>query len=81
MPFVDAYLGLGSRYSYLASTRLEAIAAETGATITWIPIASPDLFANGRNPFAGAPVSGQYDWTYRKADAQAWADYYGVPFR
>ena len=28
---VTAFLGLGSRYSYLASTQLDAIAAETGA--------------------------------------------------
>src|SRR2546423_11584653 len=78
---VDAYLGLGSRYSYLASTQLDRIAAETGAAIMWIPIASPELFEAGRNPFEGVPVSGQYEFYYRKADSVAWADYYHVPFR
>jgi 2-hydroxychromene-2-carboxylate isomerase len=78
---VDAYLGLGSRYSYLASTQLDRIAAETGATFTWIPIVSPDLYPTGRNPFEGPPVSGQYDWNYRKQDARAWAEFYRVPFR
>src|SRR5439155_22037612 len=24
---------------------------------------------------------GQYDWTYRRYDAECWADYYGIPFR
>jgi 2-hydroxychromene-2-carboxylate isomerase len=81
MPVVDAYLGLGSRYSYLASTQLDRIAQETGATFNWIPIVSEDLFAPKRNPFAGEPVSGQYEWFYRRQDAEAWADYYGVPFR
>ena len=81
MSVVDAYLGLGSRYSYLASTQLDRIARETGATFNWIPVASPDLFAPERNPFEGAPVSGQYEWFYRKQDAETWADYYGVPFR
>jgi len=78
---VDAYLGIGSRYSYLASTQLDRIAAETGATFNWIAVASPDLFAPGTDPFAGQAISGQYDWGYRQADAEAWADYYGVPFR
>jgi 2-hydroxychromene-2-carboxylate isomerase len=81
MPVVDAYLGLGSRYSYLASTQLDRIAQETGASFNWIPIVSEDLFAPARNPFEGAPVSGQYEWFYRRQDAEAWADYYQVPFR
>ncbi len=27
------------------------------------------------------PVSGQYEWPYRRLDAEAWAEYYGVPYR
>src|SRR6266508_4012108 len=80
-PVVDAYLGLGSRYSYLASTQLERIAADTGFAFNWIPLVSADLFAPGRNPFEGPPVSPQYDMRYREADARAWAEYYVVPFR
>ena len=78
---VDAYLGLGSRYSYLASTQLDRIAAETGATINWIPIFGEELRPPDRDPFKGAPISGQYDWNYRKQDARAWAAFYRVPFR
>src|SRR5438105_13749609 len=81
MAIVDAYLGLGSRYSYLASTQLDRISLETGATINWIPIASGDLFAPERNPFAGQAISGQYEWFYRRQDAEAWAEYYRVPYR
>jgi 2-hydroxychromene-2-carboxylate isomerase len=80
-PVVDAYLGLGSRYSYLASTQLDRIAADAGVTFNWIPIVSADLYAAGRNPFQGPPVSPQYDMRYREADARAWAEYYVVPFR
>jgi 2-hydroxychromene-2-carboxylate isomerase len=80
-PAVDAYLGLGSRYSYLASTQLDRISADTGAAINWIPIFSEELRAPDRDPFKGPPISGQYDWFYRRQDAEAWADYYGVPFR
>ena len=81
MAVVDAYLGLGSRYSYLASTQLDRLAQETGATINWIPIFSEELRPPDRDPFKGPPISGQYDWFYRRQDAEAWADYYGVPFR
>ena len=81
MAVVDAYLGLGSRYSYLASTQLDRLAEETGATINWIPIFSEELRPPDRDPFKGPPISGQYDWFYRRQDAEAWADFYGVPFR
>ncbi len=79
---VDFYYGLGSRYSYLASTRLERIAAETGCRFEWHPVASSALMRlRGGRPFHGAPVSGQYEWPYRQIDAEAWAEYYGVPYR
>ena len=81
MPVVDAYLGLGSRYSYLASTQLDRLAEETGASFNWIPIFSEELRAPDRDPFKGPPISGQYEWFYRRQDAEAWADFYGVPFR
>jgi 2-hydroxychromene-2-carboxylate isomerase len=81
MPVVDAYLGLGSRYSYLASTQLDRIAEETGASFNWIPIFSEELRPPDRDPFKGPPISGQYEWFYRRQDAEAWADYYQVPFR
>jgi 2-hydroxychromene-2-carboxylate isomerase len=78
---VDAYLGLGSRYSYLAFTQLGRIAAETGCRFELIPISSAELMAlRPASPFAGAPVSGQYDWDYRRRDAELWAEHYGVPF-
>jgi 2-hydroxychromene-2-carboxylate isomerase len=81
-PAVDFYYGIGSRYSYLASTQLERLAAETGGEIRWRPLYSGDLFAaRGVDPCAGTPVSGQYEWDYRKRDAERWAAYYGVPYR
>jgi 2-hydroxychromene-2-carboxylate isomerase len=78
---VDAYLGLGSRYSYLAFTQLPRIAAETGCRFNLLPISSVELIAlRGPSPFSGAPVSGQYDWGYRQRDAELWAEHYGVPY-
>jgi 2-hydroxychromene-2-carboxylate isomerase len=79
---VDFYYGLGSRYAYLASTQIERIAAETGCRFAWHPISSGALMRlRGGRPFRGEPVSGQYEWPYRRHDAEAWAEYYGVPYR
>ena len=79
---VDFYLGLGSRYSYLAATQIERIEAAHGCRFAWKPIASGRLMdRRGANPFHMSPVSGQYEWAYREYDAKCWAAYYGVPFR
>lgn len=49
--------------------------------MNWCPINSRALIAcRGRDPFEGAPVSGQYDWEYRKRDAARWAAFYEIPF-
>ncbi len=81
-PAVDFYYGLGSRYSYLASTQIARLEADTGCRVRWRPLYSADLFkARGADPFQGQPVSGQYAGAYRRFDAECWADYYGVPFR
>lgn len=79
---VDFFYGVGSRYSYLASTQLASVEAETGCRFRWRPLFSGDLLARrGASPFRGAPVSGQYEWSYRERDAAEWAALYGVPFR
>lgn len=79
---VDFYYGLGSRYSYLASTQIGGLEADTGCRVRWRPLSSGDLIAlRGPGPFHDHPVSGQYEWPYRRRDAEAWAAYYGVPYR
>ena len=79
---VDFYYGLGSRYSYLASTQLDRIAGATGCRFDWHPLKSGALMElRGGHPFRGEPTSGQYEWPYRRLDAEAWAEFYGVPYR
>ncbi len=79
---VEFFFGIGSRYSYLASTQIDSLERETGCSVRWRPLYSVDLLKlRGKNPFEGPAVSGQYEWSYRQADAAAWAEYYGVPFR
>ena len=81
MTTVDFYLSMGSRYSYLAATQIAALERETGCKVNWIPLNSGELPSRKcHNPFAGEPVSGQYDWNYREQDARRWADYLGVPY-
>jgi 2-hydroxychromene-2-carboxylate isomerase len=82
MRSVDFYLGLGSRYSYLAASQVDRIEKTHGCRFVWKPIASGALMdRRGGNPFRGDPLSGQYDWGYREYDAKSWAAYYGIPFR
>ena len=79
---VDFFYGLGSRYSYLASTRIARLEEETGCRVRWRPLSSRDLMARrGQDPFRGAAPSGQYEWPYRQYDAECWAAYYGVPYK
>jgi 2-hydroxychromene-2-carboxylate isomerase len=82
MVTVDFYLGLGSRYSYLAASQIDRIEAQYGCRFIWKPIASGTLIdRRGDNPFRGGPAIGQYDPAYREYDARCWAAYYGIPFR
>ena len=79
---VDFYYSIGSRYSYLASTQIAKLERETGYRLRWHPVNGADIRAlRGRDPFTGEPLSGQYEWSYRRYDAECWAHYYGIPFR
>ena len=54
MTKVDFIYGLGSRYSYLASTQIVRIARETGTTFRWQPVSSHALLGRRNdNPFRG----------------------------
>ena len=81
MATVDFYLGLGSRYSYLAASQVDRLEAVHGCRFAWKPIASGVLIdRRGDNPFRRKNGAGQYDWSYREYDAKAWAAHYGIPF-
>jgi 2-hydroxychromene-2-carboxylate isomerase len=78
---IEFFYGIGSRYSYLASTQMEQLARDTGATVRWRPLYSRVLMEwRGMDPFKGAPASGQYETAYRTRDVMRWAKYYGIPF-
>ncbi|MBV9455034.1 MAG: DsbA family protein [Rubrobacter sp.] len=76
------YYSVGSRYSYLASTQVGKLEREMGCQVLWRPLYSVDLYELcSASPFEGEPVSGQYDWDYRRYDAECWAEYYGVSYK
>ncbi len=51
---VDFFYGIGSRYSYLAASQMERLAADTGATVRWRPLWSTELMKRrGMDPFRG----------------------------
>ena len=55
---VEVFLGVASRYSYLASTQIEALEADTGCKVIWRPLFSADLMAlRGDSPFKGDPAT------------------------
>src|SRR5439155_15350497 len=79
---VEFFFSPASRYSYLAASQMPALEAETGCRVEWRPVSGVEIRGlRGRDPFAGTPVSGQYDWTYRRRDAEGLAGHYGIPFR
>ncbi|MDX2224561.1 MAG: 2-hydroxychromene-2-carboxylate isomerase [Rhodospirillaceae bacterium] len=82
MAVIDFYFGIGSRYSYLAATQIDALAADCRATVRWRALHSGELIARaGADPFRPDLRRGQYNPAYRTLDAQRWAAAYGVPYR
>lgn len=78
----EFFFSPGSRYCYLAGSQLPRISARTGCRFEWRPVRGAEIRAlRGRDPFQGEAVSGQYDWSYRRRDAEMWARFYGIPFR
>jgi 2-hydroxychromene-2-carboxylate isomerase len=81
MKTVDFYYSIGSRYSYLAATQINALTQADDCHIEWHPVNSVRLISQlESSPFEGKPVSTQYKWTYRELDAQRWANLYGIPY-
>jgi 2-hydroxychromene-2-carboxylate isomerase len=78
---IEFFYGIGSRYSYLASSQMEQLERDAGATVRWRPLYSRVLMERrGMDPFKGPPASGQYEAAYRTKDVARWAQCYGIPF-
>ena len=80
-PVVEFFFSPGSRYCYLAASQLSSLERDSRCRVDWRPVDGNEIRSlRGPDPFDGNSVSGQYDWAYRRYDAECWADYYGIPF-
>ncbi len=76
MAELELFYDFVSPYSYLASTRVEALAARTGATLRWRPFLLGAVFkATGNRAPIETPAKGQHMWL----DLARWAERLGVP--
>jgi len=78
MATLEFFYDFTSPYSYLASTRVEAVAARAGARVRWRPfLLGGVLKATGNRAPIEVPAKGKY----MLRDLQRWADRLGVPYR
>jgi 2-hydroxychromene-2-carboxylate isomerase len=73
---VEFFFDFVSAYSYLASTRVEAMAERVGATVRWRPFFLPGVLKAAENPGPSTiPAKLAYVWK----DVQDWSKYLGLP--
>jgi len=78
MPVLEFFYDFTSPYSYLASTRVEALAARAGATIAWRPfLLGGVLKATGNR----APIEVSAKGAHMLVDLGRWAERLRVPLR
>ncbi|NOU27354.1 MAG: 2-hydroxychromene-2-carboxylate isomerase [Polyangiaceae bacterium] len=78
---LDLYWDFSSPFGYLGSTQAEALAARTGAELTWRPMLLGGLFKIiGQADFPMATFSPAKQ-KYYADDIQRWAAYWGVPMK
>lgn len=73
---VEFFFDFMSPYSYLASTRVGAMAARVGATVRWRPFFLPGVLHDTGNQ---APTAVPAKLPYMLKDLQDWAKFLGLP--
>ena len=75
---IDFYFDFSSPYGYIASTRIDEIAARHGRTVAWRPILLGVVFkTTGMGPLPSVPLKGAYSLR----DFERSARLYGVAFK
>jgi 2-hydroxychromene-2-carboxylate isomerase len=75
---IDFYFDFSSPYGYLASQKIEALAAKHGRGVTWRPMLLGAAFkVSGAGPLPSVPLKGDYS----KRDFLRSARFHDVPFR
>ncbi|GEJ58716.1 2-hydroxychromene-2-carboxylate isomerase [Anaeromyxobacter diazotrophicus] len=78
MATLELFYDFVSPYSYFASTRVEALAARTGATLRFRPFLLGGVLKATDNK---APADTPAKYAHLKVDTARWAKRLGVPFR
>lgn len=77
-PSIEFYFDFSSPYGYLASHKIEALAAKYARGVTWRPILLGVAFkATGSGPLPSIPLKGDY----AKRDFLRSARFHGIAFR
>jgi 2-hydroxychromene-2-carboxylate isomerase len=75
---LDFYFDFTSPYGYLASTKIDALAARHGREVKWRPmLLGAALKVTGQPPLPSIPMKGDYS----KHDFQRSARYHGIAYR
>ena len=75
---IDFWFSTGSTYTYLAVSRLDAVATAEGVRFNWKPFSVRAIMREQNNsPFAGKPVKMGYMWR----DIERRAAGYGLPVK
>lgn len=75
---LEFYFDFSSPYGYLASERIDALAAEYGRTVKWRPVLLGVIFkATGAAPLTTVPLKGDY----ARLDFVRSARFMGIPYR
>ncbi|APR85010.1 2-hydroxychromene-2-carboxylate isomerase [Minicystis rosea] len=77
MKRIDFHYDFSCPYAYLASTQIEALAARTGADLTWRPMLLGGVFRAIGGP--DVPHLGAAKARLNLLDMHRWADHLGVP--
>lgn len=74
---IEFFFDVSSPYSYLASTQIDQLEADTGLPVRWRPFLLGGVFkATGNSPPARVPPKA----SYMLQDLHRWADHYEIPF-
>jgi len=75
---LDFYFDFSSPYGYLASQKIEALAAKHGRSVNWCPILLGAIFkVTGSAPLPSLPLKGDY----AKRDFLRSAAFHGIPMK
>lgn len=73
---IEFFFDIASPYSYLASTQIEDLEADTGLPVEWRPFLLGGVMkATGNSP----PAQVQAKASYMLTDLNRWAERYGIP--